>query len=85
MTRLKEALKDWTDIDGCAHELARVLGLVEADSEMSCHKALYWSDSPTSKMLFATLESMRAIGVLEYREGDTDYQYRWNPDYKLDY
>jgi hypothetical protein len=81
MQTLRERLTDWSDIDTSMSQLAQALGLFEPGE--SGPKWLYWSKNPTGELLYRTLESLKELGILEFREdGPTDCQFRWNTDYQ---
>ena len=82
MENLRELLPAWTDIDLAAHELAKVLGLVPADSSMANHKWLYWSNNPLGNELYYFLDKLVDLGVLEKRD-EPGLQCRANCDWKL--
>lgn len=71
---LKEKLKNWTDADGAAYELAKLLGWIDEDATYQETKYLWWSCEGDS--VYFLLYSMRENGFLEWRE-EPDIQYRW--------
>jgi hypothetical protein len=79
---LREALADWTDWDFAAYYLARALGVMREDVRFHLEaKHVFWSNHPIGEMLYATLEHLVEVGVLQKRE-EPDDQYRWNPDFR---
>ena len=79
---LREKLKDWTDADGAAYELACCLGLMNYDTDsMGKAKHVFWSQNRIGGALYNILRELVRVGVLEYRD-EPDYQYRWNENFK---
>lgn len=79
----RELLKDWTDQDIAAYYLACSLGLVVYDSSFTSFretKHIYWSNNPTSELLYGTLQKMVEIQMLEFDDDET--RYRWNKAFK---
>ncbi len=44
-------------------------------------KHVFWSTNPVGNMLYAMLDQMVAVGILEKRD-EPDFQYRWNPSFR---
>jgi len=78
---LRESLSDWRDWDGAAYALAECIGLVPPWNGWGRTKHVFWSDHPIGNLLYATLEQLVAVGVLESRD-EPDNQYRWNPAFR---
>jgi len=82
---LKEALKDWTDVDVAQYELAKVLGVISEDDNFQTDtKHLWWSDTPIGSMMFDLLGALEDEGLVECR-AEPDLQYRWVRDDLEDY
>jgi len=78
---LKQGLKDWTDFDGAAFQLAVSLGLMNADTSLVKAKHVFWSTNAIGTMLYNILTLLTERGILEYRD-EPDHQYRWNSNFK---
>ncbi len=79
---LKQALKDWTDIDVAQFYLAVSLGIMGYDvSFPSEAKSVFWTNNPVGNATYAILEALTTANVLQKRD-EPDFQYRWNPDFK---
>lgn len=78
---LRDDLADWKDLEEAAHDLARHLGVLPAESIMRDFKWVYWSANPLGNMLVRTLDEYVTLGILEKRD-EPDFQYRWNAEYK---
>ena len=82
---LKELLKDWTDYDIAEYYLACCLGIMKYDaefkpqSEYSIAKSVFWTGNPLGDSLYAILEKLVEVGVLEK---DDDSLFKWNEEYK---
>lgn len=81
MLNLALALADWTDIDIAAHALARVLGLMPAESTLSDAKWVYWSNNPLGNELIVLLDRLVSLGFLEKR-AEPDLQYRIHREFR---
>lgn len=82
LTTLKEALSDWTDVDGAAYELALCLGLMTPNVEFATRaKHVFWAANPIGHMLYQMLRELEQQSILEYRD-EPDYQFRWNANFK---
>jgi hypothetical protein len=79
---LRENLKEWTDIDLAAFELANSLGVTERQSFLET-KWVLWSDNNIGKALLEILGKLVEVGVLEKRD-EPDFQYRWNKTFELE-
>ncbi len=69
------ALRDWTDIDFAAHELAKSLGVMPLRSTINDAKWVYWTNNPLGDELVILLDRLVNLGFLEKRE-EPDLQYR---------
>ena len=81
MQTLREALRDWTDIDVAAHSLACCVGVFPFGAIDPFPKWVYWSKNPLGEALVRTLDEYVALGVLEKRD-EPDLQYRWSADHR---
>ncbi|MFJ8441359.1 hypothetical protein [Kitasatospora griseola] len=75
---LRERLDDWTDWDGAAFELGRVLGIFAQPVTFPQVKRVFWTDSPLGNALHEMLLQLVAAGVLERRDEPDDEQFRWS-------
>lgn len=80
---LAERLHDWVDWDGAAYWLAVSLGLMRDEPGLFQGRAkhVFWSNNPVGDMLYAMLDQMVDMGILEKRD-EPDFQYRWNPSFR---
>ena len=79
---LKDALSEWQDIDGAAHDLAICLGLMDESVDFATDaKHVYWSKNPVGTALDQCLQELGKAGILEFRD-EPDFQYRWNRSFK---
>jgi hypothetical protein len=80
---LPEQFRDWIDWDAAAYRLALALGLMQDEPGLASGRAkhVFWSNNPVGNMLYAMLDQMEAVGVLEKRD-TPDIQYRWNPSFR---
>jgi hypothetical protein len=78
-----ERLREWLDWDSAAYWLAIALGLMkdEPGRFQGPAKHVFWSNNPVGNMLYAMLDQMVAVGMLEKRD-EPDFQYRWNPTFR---
>lgn len=80
-------LREWADWDGAAFFLGVILGLwpdcpQSGGQDPWCRKKwILWTDNPTGRFLFDTLDRAVELGILEFRE-EPDRQYRWNPEFR---
>ena len=80
---LKEALSEWCEVDSAMWALAILLGLMTPETDyQGSAKHVFWSNNPTGNMLSDFLTRLVELGVLEYRDTEADYEYRWNPSFK---
>jgi hypothetical protein len=81
---LPERLHDWLDWDSAAYWLAVCLGLMEDEPELfeTRAKHVFWSNDPVGNMLYAILDQMVAVGLLETRD-EPDKQFRWNAAFRV--
>jgi hypothetical protein len=80
---LREALKDWTDVDGAQYDLAVCLGLMPPGTWYDA-KSIFWTNNPIGNTLYDILERLTALGVLERRD-EPDLQFRWNSAFQVSY
>ena len=80
MDSLKEALSDWTDVDGAEYHLAVCLGLM-MPGDFARAKHVFWSNNPIGNILYQMLDELARQAVLEKRD-EPDYQFRWNTNFK---
>lgn len=85
MISLKEALKNWMDVDVAQYRLAKCLGVIDAHATFQETKYLWWTNSDIGSIIYNLLESMKDEGLLEYRDESGDYQFRWARDDLEDY
>ena len=78
---LREELQDWMEWDGAAYSLALCLGLMPEGIFSTRAKHVFWSNNPMGNHLYAMLDGLVAIGVLEKRD-EPDFQYRWTPSFQ---
>ena len=80
---LPERLRDWLDWDSAAYWLAISLGLMKDEPGLfqGPAKHVFWSNNPVGNMLYAMLDQMVAVGILEKRD-EPDFQYRWNSTFR---
>ena len=80
---LSERLRDWVDWDGAAYWLAVSLDVMKDEPGLFQGRAkhVFWSNNPVGKMLYAMLDQMVAVGILEKRD-EPDFQYRWNRSFR---
>jgi hypothetical protein len=84
MPALLDELQDWTDESLAALKLARVLGLLPegaGEGEVQQHQLSLWGNDPLSVVLFDVLWDLRSQKVLLYRETDTGWELKWNPEF----
>jgi hypothetical protein len=84
MPALMDELQDWTDESLVALKLARVLGLLPEgtdEGEVQQHQLSVWDNDPLSVVLFDVLWDLRSQKVLLYRETDTGWELKWNPEF----
>ena len=84
MQTLKVALKEWSDSHYAQMEIAKCLGLMDANTNyQTSAKHVFWSNNPIGTMLHEWLQRLVQLGILERRDSeDFDGEYRWNPDFK---
>lgn len=75
---LADQLEEWTDLDVAQYELGRTLGWFAGQSFRDV-KHVFWTDNPVGTALYEVLQVLTEAGMLEYRDGPTDNQFRWNP------
>lgn len=73
---LSEDLADWTDWDGAAFLVGRVLGVFASTVAFTQVEYVFWTDNPSGNALHEVLTDLTAAGVLERRE-EPDEQFRW--------
>lgn len=82
---LKEDMKDWEEIETVFLIIGKRLGLYEKSLELSDFpKHILWSASEDSIEIEAinnVLRELIKIGAIEERDGERDYEFRWNPNY----
>jgi len=76
MNGLRKTLKDWTDVDGAQHELAKCLGLIDPEATFLETKHLWWSNTAEGSMMYNMLCCLEDEGVLIVR-AEPDLQYKW--------
>jgi hypothetical protein len=76
---LRQALRDWQDLDVAGFHLARSLGIVDSNVDFQLRfKHIMWTDNPLGNCLVRVLREFVAIGILE----EDDERVRWNPHFK---
>ena len=80
MKTLKDQLTNWTDTETAMFYVGQHFGLFDD----TYHKWVFWSNNPTSRMLYNVLEQLHQLDVLEKRD-EPDYQYRWNSSFVGDW
>ena len=81
MARIDELFKNWEEPEIAHYYLSCLLGLTKFDTtydEYRRIKAVYNTNNELSDLLFCTLESLVAAGILEK---DDDSRYRWNSNF----
>jgi len=74
---LRDALPDWTDRDVAAFQLAKVLGIFEANVDFATDaKFVFWSDNALGVSLDQILRVLVSLGALEL--DDEQDRLRWN-------
>ena len=80
---LKERLREWTEIDVAAYQLAICLGLMtDKDAFATDVKHVFWSANEVGDGLYYALRRLEDAFILERNE---DYQVRWNPKFQGDW
>ncbi len=75
---IRELFQDWQDFDVAEYYFCCLLGLVEYDESFDAfreNKGVFCTKNRMSDVLFDTLESLVALGILEKND---DIQYRYN-------
>jgi hypothetical protein len=73
---LRDALREWTDIDEAAGALASALGMFDASTPRKRTKHVFWASNPLGDALQDILDVLLRIGALERSPDES--QYRWN-------
>jgi hypothetical protein len=79
---LRDALREWTDIDEAAGALALALGMFDASTPPRHTKHVFWASNPLGDALQDMLDVLLRIGALERNPDEP--QYRWNQGFAWD-
>lgn len=81
---LKDALKEWKDIDEVQYAIGVCLGIFPADSQMSNYESvLYGGGGMLESTLYDVMVRLEMADVLERGDDGFD-RYRGNPEFKVE-
>ena len=76
-------LENWQDVDIVQFRLGLAIGVFPPSAAFPTEiKPILWTNHPIGNMLYGMLETIVVGGVLQRRD-EPDFQYRWNPEFKL--
>jgi hypothetical protein len=81
---LKDALRDWSDSHYAQMEIAKCLGLMDANTSYQTRaKHVFWTNNPIGTMLNDFLQRLVHLEIVERRDSENfDDEYRWNQAFK---
>jgi hypothetical protein len=75
--QLKDALREWADLEDAAFHLARITGVIPADAAYADWKWMFWSRNDVGDALYEMLRALAAIGAIE-EDPDDASRVRWS-------